>query len=176
MIENNDLGLIPEPILEDKGQQYGSKYAIMRQRENRDLLKDILVAVDACESGDEGRIKSCLGSPEPSVRYWAARAAGSKKLFALRAHLEAMLKDRNGTVRVAAAQSLVQLGDLAAVRILVQEIENGNLLVGMYAIRAIEAIGPQVKAETKVAIRNATKSDYEFTRRIANRLVKTWNL
>ena len=176
MIENKDLGLIPEPILEDKGRQYGSKYAIMLQHENRDLLKNILVAIDACESGDEGRIKSCLGSPEPSVRYWAARAVGSKKLLALSAPLEVMLKDRDGTVRVAAAQSLVQLGDLAAVRILVQEIENGNLLVGMYAIRAIEAVGPQVRAETNAAIQNATKSHYEFTRRIANRLVKTWKL
>lgn len=176
MIENNDLGLIPEPILEDKGKQYGSKYAIMLQRENKSLLRDILAAVDACDSGDKERIKSSLASPEPSIRYWAARAVGSKELFALRTKLEAMLKDRDGTVRVAAAQSLVQLGDLAAVSVLVQEIENSNLLVGMYAIRAIEAIGPRVRAETNAAIQDATKSDYEFTRRIANRLVKTWKL
>ena len=176
MIENNDLGLIPEPILEDKGKQYGSKYAIMLQLENRDLLKDILAAVDACESGDRESIKSCLGSPEPSIRYWAARAVGSKRLSALRAHLELLQRDNDGTVRVAAAQSLVQLGDLTAVSVLVREIENSNLLVGMYAIRAIEAVGPQVKSEANAAIRNATRMDYEFTRRIANRLVKTWKL
>jgi len=177
MIKNNDLGLIPEPILEDKGKQYGSKYAIMLQAENKDLLKDILSTIDACDAGDKAAIETALSSPEPSIRYWAARTVGVKKLASLKKAVRSMIKDEDGAVRVAAAQSLVQLGDMSGVKTLKKEMHHKNLLVGMYAIRALEAIGPKAKARTEAVIKNLAKnSKYEFTRRVARRLVEKWDL
>jgi len=177
MIKNNDLGLIPEPILEDKGKQYGSKYAVMLQAENKDLLKDILSAIDSCDAGDKAAIEAALSSSEPSIRYWAARTVGSKKITSLKEAVQSMLKDKDGTVRVAAAHSMVQLGDMSGVKILKKEMRNKNLLVGMYAIRALEAIGPKAKAETSDEIKDlAEHKTYEFTRRVAKRLVGKWDL
>ena len=52
-------------------------------------------------------------------------------------------------------------------------LEDPNLLVGMYALRAIEELGDagQPFADQIAA---AQKSDYEFSRRIAKRLTGKW--
>ncbi len=174
MIDNRDLGLIPEPILEDKGKACGSKYAVMLQAENKDLLKDILAVIDASDAADAGIIKASLRSREPAIRYWAARAVGAKKMDSLEGRLQRMLEDENGTVRVTAARSLAQLGDFSGLGVLAREITNDNLLVGLYAIRAIEAIGDKARTETETVVRAAVGSRYEFTKRVAKRLVNKW--
>ena len=88
-----------------------------------------------------------------------------------------MLQDKDGTVRVAAAHSIVQLGDMSGVKTLKTELRNQNLLVGMYAIRALEALGPQCKAVAADEIRDLAKNKtYEFTRRVAKRLLEKWEL
>jgi arylsulfatase A-like enzyme len=176
MITNNDLGLIPEPILDDKGKAAGNKFSIMKDPKNKDLLKDILTVVDACDAGNEERIKVSLSSTEPTIRFWAARTTGSLKISELKDQLKEMLKDKDGTVRTAAAQSLYQLGDKSGLHVLAKDITNENLLVGMYAIRALEAIGPDAKDETGDAIKAAKKSPYEFTKRVAKRLTIKWKL
>ena len=48
-------------------------------------------------------------------------------------------------------------------------IDVDNLLVGMYAIRALEKVGPAA-SEVLPAIKDAADSPYEFTRRFAKRL------
>ena len=48
-----------------------------------------------------------------------------------------------------------------------------NLLVGMFALRAIEELGEAGKAH-KAKIATAQKSKYEFSRRIARRLIAKW--
>jgi hypothetical protein len=54
-------------------------------------------------------------------------------------------------------------------KVLVEHIEDPNLLVGMFALRAIEELGDAGKA-SREAIASAQKSKYEFSRRIARRL------
>ena len=65
---------------------------------------------------------------------------------------------------------------LTRIWLLGQEITNDNLLVGLYAIRAIEAIGPKASVDTGRAVKAAVESRYEFTSRVAKRLVKKWDL
>ena len=77
------------------------------------------------------------------------------------------------TVRVAAAQALCKFGDLAHMKILVEHIQDPNLLVGMFALRAIEELGDAGKAQRE-AVAEAQKSKYEFSRRIAKRLTGKW--
>jgi len=72
-------------------------------------------------------------------------------------------------VRVAAAQALCKFGELGQMKVLVEHIEDPNLLVGMFALRAIEELGDAGKA-SREAIASAQKSKYEFSRRIARRL------
>ena len=51
-----------------------------------------------------------------------------------------------------------------------QEVENENLIVGMYAVRGLELAGPESARPFLSTIKAARESPYEFTRRIAGRL------
>jgi hypothetical protein len=53
--------------------------------------------------------------------------------------------------------------------LLASHIDADNLLVGMYAIRALEKVGPAASVVLP-AIKKAVDSPYEFTRRFAKRL------
>ena len=177
MIESKDLGLIPEPILEDLGKKYGSKYAILKAPENKNLVKDLVDIIEAGERGDILKIKEGVISPRAEIRYWAVKAIGNKKIKELKAEVEKLLRDKDATVRVSAAESFAQFGEFKrASDLLAHEITNPNLLVGLYAIRAIEAVGPASRAFVKDKVKKALNSPYEFTKRVAKRLSKEWEL
>ena len=74
-------------------------------------------------------------------------------------------------MRIAAAEALCQLGRSDRyIKMLAGYIEDENYLAGMYAIGAVERLGEKAAA-VKPTIDRAQKSDYEFTRRIARRLM-----
>ena len=84
--------------------------------------------------------------------------------------LAAALDDSSEGVRIAAAYSLCQLGrSSVAIPVLEAEVTNSNLVAGMYAIRALERLGEGARPAL-ATIREAQKSRYEFTRRIARRV------
>jgi recombinational DNA repair protein (RecF pathway) len=67
----------------------------------------------------------------------------------------------------------VEFGDLSHLNLLVEHTQDPNLLVGMFALRAIEELGDAGKKNRDV-IDRAQKSKYEFSRRIAKRLTGKW--
>lgn len=170
MIRNRDLGLIPEPILEDMGRKYGNKYFVLQKPENRDLVRELIEVIEAAERGDKAALLVALDSDCPSRRYWAATGLG---ILGDRAAIEPLSKriaDPSAAVRIAAALALCKLGKQETyARTIIDEIDNRNLIVGMYAIRALEISGADSPAARKAA-EKATKSPYEFTRRIARRI------
>lgn len=177
MVETGDMGLIPEPVLEDLGKKYGSKYAILQAPENKNFVQELIDIVEAGERGDLSQIKEGMKSKRPSIRYWAVKAAGNKKLSELKETVTELLSDEDAAVRVSAAESLAQFGELKkSAELLAGEISNKNLLVGLYAIRAVEAVGEPIKAFTEEEIKKALKSPYEFTKRVAKRLLAEWGI
>ncbi|MCM8539212.1 MAG: sulfatase-like hydrolase/transferase [Lentisphaeraceae bacterium] len=177
MINTGDLGLIPEPILEDLGKQNGSKYAVLKNSENKSLVSDLLNIIEAGEEGSEAKILAGIKSERSEIRYWAVKAIGNLKIKSLKSQVERLLKDPNPSVRVSAAESIAQFGEFSkASAVLNKELFNSNLLVGLYAIRTLETIGLPVRAFVKENIKKALKSKYEFTRRVAKRLMKEWEI
>jgi arylsulfatase A-like enzyme len=176
MINTKDLGLIPEPILEEKGRKYGNKYSILKSSENKTLVSDLLEIIEAGEKSDVVKLKAGLKSTEESIRYWSARALGVKGIGSLKVELSSMLQDKNATVRIAVAESMYRLGDERAVEVLKKEVANPNLLVGMYALRAIESLAFKTKGAVAKTVKSALKSKYEFSKRIAKRLTSLWEL
>ena len=177
MVETKDMGLIPEPILEDMGRMFGSKYAAMNAPENKALVKVLISIIEAGERGEVSKIKEGVKSPNPAIRYWAVKAIGNKKIQELKNEVANLLKDQDAGVRISAAESYAQFGEFKeSSELLAKEITNQNLLVGLYAIRAIEAIGKPIRAFTKDEIKKALKSPYEFTKRVAKRLVLEWEI
>jgi arylsulfatase A-like enzyme len=170
MEDSGDLGLIPEPILEDLGLTCGNKLFILDAPENHNLVTEL---VELIEDGEQERLdKLCaaLASPRPSIRYWDATWLGLVGKVNCVDELENRLMDPDATVRIAVALALYRLGHASrSVEILAEEIRNYNLLVGLYAIRALESMGEgaQPARDAVVAARN---HPYEYVRRIANRL------
>lgn len=175
MVTSRDMGLVPEPVLEDLGKKYGSKYDAMRHADQKGLIEELIRVADAGAWGRVGELNKALKSPRPSVRYWAAIGLGNTGRAAA-GILEKYLDDPSATVRIAAALGLCRRHDNPrALRLLAREIDNANLVVGLYAIRAIEELGDRARS-TAPAILKATGSKYNTTQRVANRLVSKWRL
>jgi arylsulfatase A-like enzyme len=175
MIASRDLGLIPEPILEEMGARYGSKYAALRAPENAQLAPAILATIDAGVRQDRQALQQALGSAQAAVRYWAVvwLGQGGQDEASARATLMPYLEDSSPAVRVAAGRALVALGDRAgALEVLGRELDNPNLVVGHYAIRALEELG-DLALPLLPKIQAARQNPYDSTRRIADRLSKT---
>ena len=176
MVRTRDMGLVPEPILEDLGKEYRTKYDAMGHPDQGGLVGELLRVTEAGARDKVPELLDGLESPRPSVRYWAAIGLGNTGRAADVDILEGFLEDTSATVRIAAALSLARHYEHEeALAILAREIENPNLVVGLYAIRAIEELGDRAEAAAP-AVRAALDSPYDTTRRVARRLAARWAL
>lgn len=172
MADSRDPGLIPEPILEDLGKQHGSKPSAMNQPAMRELLPRLIAIIEAGERKDNGAIRRALGASDPCERYWAATWAGVNRDAGATDALRKLITSPTPVVRVAASLALCQLGhDGAYLPKLAELIEDPNLIVGMYAMNAIEQTGLRNHVAA-LAAETARASPYEFTRRYGRRLAE----
>jgi len=173
MTDTRDMGLIPEPILEDVGREAGNKYRAFLENDHSKQTLRLIDVITAGEANDGAKLLQYATSSDPSTRYWAAVWLGVNQAADGKATLLKLTADRVPAVRVAAAQALCRLGDLDHLKLLVEHVNDPNLLVGMFALRAIEELGDAGKAH-RADIAAAQKSKYEFSRRIARRLTGKW--
>ena len=173
MMATRDMGLIPEPILEDVGREEGNKYLAFLNKDRDKQTRRLIDVITAGEANESDKLMGFAKSPDPSTRYWAAVWLGVNKTAGSKAILLELTNDSVPTVRVAAARALFEFGDLNYLNLLVEHIKDPNLLVGMFALRAIEELGDAGKKH-RDAIDKAQKSMYEFSRRIAKRLTGKW--
>jgi arylsulfatase A-like enzyme len=175
MIQNNDLGLIPEPILEDMGKQYGNKYFVLQKHPDKNLARKLIKIIAAADQGNTNALNIALKSKEPAIRYWAATGLGRLEVASAIASLSKATNDSSAAVRIAASLALCKLGQADQhIPSIIKEINNSNLIAGMYAIRALELSAIDTP-EVRNAVEKARKSPYEFTRRIANRMSTKFN-
>jgi arylsulfatase A-like enzyme len=171
MIESRDLGLIPEPILEDLGRAYGNKSVILTHPDNAGLVEKLLTVFDHGQAADLAELQLDLKSDRPSIRYWAATWLGVSGDASVVRNLHAHLTDENAAVRIAAALALYRLHTHENVLpYVVREVDSGNPIVGMYALRALEQMGDSARPALPT-IRQARSSDYQYSRRLAKRLM-----
>ncbi len=172
MAEVNDPGLIPEPYLEEIGKIHGNKYLAMKQPEYENIQERLIIIIEAGEKGDNSILIDALASEEPSERYWAATWLGVNQEKFAKNRVEALLKDNDPSVRIAANLALYKIEpNYNPIPALSQEIENKNRTVGMYAMNAIEQTGILNDEVRKVA-KKASESDYEFTKRFGRYLMR----
>ena len=71
MVDSGDPGLIPEPVLEDLGKQYGSKLAAMKQSALLKLIPRLIAIIEAGERKDSYAVRRALTTAaDPSEAYW----------------------------------------------------------------------------------------------------------
>jgi len=172
MEEINDPGLIPEPILEDLGKQYGNKYTAMQQPEFADIQNRLIKIIEAGENAEIPILTEALNSKDPSERYWAVTWLGVNKAQSEKDKVIVLSNDDNPAVRIAALLAHYKIDKtFNPIPSLNKELVNDNLIVGMYAMNAIEQSGIR-NAEVKSVAEKAINSQYEFTSRFGNYLME----
>lgn len=172
MEETNDPGLIPEPILEELGRKYGNKYTAMQQAEYAGINKRLIQIIEAGEKQDNAVLLKTLASQEASERYWAATWLGVNKVKSASDQVKLLTKDIDPSVRISANLALYNIDpSYNPIPALVKEVSHENLIVGMYAMSAIEQTGIRNDAVKTIA-ETASNSRYEFTQRYGKYLLK----
>jgi len=170
MDETNDPVLIPEPLLEDLGKQYGNKYSALRQEGMDQLRKNLIHIVESGEQQNNEVLMESIDSGEAAERYWAATWLGVNRVEGAQAKVAALTSDPDPSVRIAANLALYKIDpSYDPIPALGQEVNHRNLIVGMYAMGAIEQTGIRNEAVKAIA-EIATQSTYEFTKRYGNYL------
>jgi len=173
ILETKDLGFIPEPILEEMGKKYGNKYYILQQPENSGLIRECMRVLRLDEQGEVEELQKALSDKRPSIRFWAAYGLGNipELPAGAVASLKELLEDESDAVKIAAARALCRTGHTEpALHILSDNLENSNLITGMYATLFIEDLNEEMIEKIMPAIEKAKDGPYEFTRRIAVRI------
>lgn len=171
MAETNDPGLIPEPWLEELGRIYGNKYSAMNQPEYRDINTRLIQIIDAGTRQNNAFLFNQLEAQEPAERYWAVTWLGVNKVKSAQTKVEALTSDKNPSVRIAANLALYKIDpSYDPIPALSKEVNHKNLIVGMYAMNAIEQSGIRNDAVKEIAA-TASKSKYEFTMRFGKYLM-----
>jgi arylsulfatase A-like enzyme len=169
MLETRDCGLFPEPALEDMGREHGSKYAAMKAG-NAACLPDLIATIEAGERNDTDTLIEALQSDEPAQRYWACTGIGNQRITHAKPALETAAADPVPAVRVAAHLALWQLDhDNSPIKKLAELIDTPNLIVGMYAMNAIERTGVLNRTVARAA-EKALANPYNPTQRYGKRL------
>jgi len=176
MAETNDPGLIPEPILEEMGKKYGNKYTAMKQAEYSNIQARLIDVIEAGERKDITFLLKSAESQEPSERYWAVTWLGVNKEISARKKVDNLTTDPDPSVRIAANLALYKIDPgFDPIPSLGKEVNHHNLIVGMYAMSAIEQTGLRNAAVKEIA-EMASKNDYEFTRRYGKYLMASIQL
>jgi hypothetical protein len=140
MIVNQDLSLIPEPLMRNLARDQ-SPMDIFVEREMFPIEK-ILFMADLKGRGEiylEDLIAG-LSDPSPAVRYWSAKGLSILEEKAIPAHesLQGLLNDDFGIVQIAAAEALCKSensGD--AINILGDALLEDDIVTRLYAAMSI---------------------------------------
>ncbi|MBN2028854.1 sulfatase-like hydrolase/transferase [bacterium] len=171
-----DLGLIPEPILEEMGREYGNTYFILQREDNRHLIDDIRKVIEWGENGESSlvQLSENLSHPSPAVRFRAAYAIGNRGVEAhqVSEKLQVLLSDGSSSVQIAAARGLCLLGfSREAISVLRHALRtNTNCAVRHYAALFFDDIGEMARPYLS-DFEMAQKDQYEPVCIVAQRLV-----
>jgi len=176
MRRTNDLGLVPEPVIERFAARYQSRCDILKDRQNKHLLDDILEVIELGEKQTSpAELAEKMKDPRPSIRWWAARklSAAPDKAMPAAPVLTAALSDTSAAVRVASARTLCIIGQTdKALPVLTRELSNSDQVVRHYAALALEDIGNKARPVIE-AVETATNDKYEYVKRLTSRLTAT---
>ena len=172
MTESNDPGLIPEPILEELGKEYGHKSIALQQLKYADINERLIRIIEAGERQNNAVLLEALYSQYPSERYWAVTWLGVNKAVSALEKVEELTRDNDPSVRIATNLALYKIDPTYdPIPALSKEVSHNNLVVGLYAMSAIDQTGIRNDAVRDIA-EKASKSDYEFTRRFGDYLTQ----
>jgi uncharacterized sulfatase len=145
--ETRDLGLIPEPVLQETAVRYTLGTA-----------PEFPARLERLRAANSKPTAAHREDADPAVRFWAVRRLKDKAALAL------FLNDPAPVVRIAAARNLAPEGEAAAV--LVKELGHPNDFVRLHAAHALDEERVQAPG-VREALQAALKDPQDYVRRVA---------
>ncbi|MEW4526562.1 sulfatase-like hydrolase/transferase [Maioricimonas sp. JC845] len=151
VLETRDLGLIPEPIIGERREQFGSEYEILRQSGSDEYNTQLATIASLASEGPSAlpRLIDAADDPDSAIRYWAAVGIGNigEPARDQAAELmEATLSDESSAVRTAAARALCRMGlPDSALPVLVHELTTGAQWERLHAAIVLDQIDEQAR-------------------------------
>ncbi|KAA0988849.1 sulfatase family protein [Dyadobacter aurulentus] len=180
LIESKDVGFIPEALL-SKISETTPLYDYAKS--GRYDLKRVVETAEIASSRDKSKLSEItkrLGDKDPVVRYWAVIGTIVLKNDAASAKskLLTLLSDPEIAVRIAAAESLLALGETdKPVQTLSEALTDKNQMARVQALNVLETIGlkaqPAVANVKSLLKENQKDSDYDV--RAAKQILEQLN-
>ncbi|MCG8527219.1 MAG: sulfatase-like hydrolase/transferase [Opitutales bacterium] len=177
--DTRDTGLIPEPLLAEAELILGSRYAILRNPKDMDLIDRLSEISRMASAGPDALpdLKQALKDPNPIIRYWAATGMGNLgeqakvSLEQITEHLD----DESRVVRIALARALCLMNEPEnALSILTEALDKGAQWERLHAAIVLDEIDEMARpviAEMKAALkpRKDLYADGKYVIRTTNR-------
>jgi len=177
MLDTRDLGLIPEPELVELEKMYGTRYAILPELSRVDpsfqeRLRSVAILAGRPQPGDLPALIQALESQHAAIRYWAITGIGNLGKQGARAvgSVKKAVNDSSGTVRVAAARALFQLGheDNVALPALIAELKSPHEWIRLHAALALDGIGEKARPAIPALTEALRGTENKYVVRVAN--------
>ena len=173
ILATKDLGLIPEPEIVRRTEEYGSAYAILEQPDAERLLARLRQVVIAGEQGRGAvsRLSGALDDEDAAIRYWGAIGLGNLRGDARSAAglLTAALGDESPSVRIAAARALCLMDmETGALPVLVRELKNDGQWVRLAAALALDELGEKARPAIDALEEALGDKENKYVVRVAN--------
>jgi uncharacterized sulfatase len=170
MVDNRDLGLLPEAEIHRRAGQ-APPYEMARRPDAYPLERIHETALLAQKGPDAVvGLLDRLGDADAAVRFWAATGLGvhgSNNPDAVQA-LRRALADDNPTVRLAAAEGLFRLGvDIDVLPVLQAGLKDDNEWVRLHAINVLDRMGERARPAL-ADIRAAAKDSNQYVVRVVD--------
>lgn len=178
MVENRDLGLIPEPRLVELAEEAGTRWAILRQsdRDHRAFMHRLRAAASLAGTptiADLPALVDRFRAKEPSIRYWAATGIGNIGPDAATAAdlMHGGLSDEAPVVRVAAARALFHLEtrETSALPAVVEELRSNREWIRLQAALVLDEIGEKARPAIPALKEALGDVHNKYVVRVANR-------
>ncbi|WP_031526974.1 sulfatase family protein [Dyadobacter crusticola] len=180
LIDSKDVGFIPEALLSKIS---GTTSLFEYAKSGKYDVKRVIETAEIASSRDKSKLSEItkrLGDKDPVVRYWAVIGTIVLKNDAASAksQLLTLLNDPEITVRIAAAESLLALGETEKpVQTLSEALKDSSQMARVQALNVLETIGskaqPAVANVKSLLKENPKDSDYDV--RAAKQILEQLN-
>ena len=166
VLETKDIGLIPESEIVTREQQFGSRYAILRQQGADDLMRRIRDMASLTLDGSKALsgLLSGLSDEDSIVRYWALIGLGNISAEA-KPHADAIrqhLRSDSAAERTAAARALARMGNSnEALPVLTQILADGRQWERLAAVIVLDEMEDDARPALS-AMQSALKPRTDF--------------
>jgi uncharacterized sulfatase len=148
--DTRDLGLIPEPEIDRREEELGSRYAILRQPDGDDRIRRIRDTASLTLAGPSAlsELTKALSDEDAAVRYWAAIGIGNLAPHdaSVIERMTEALQDESASVRVAAARALARIDQAErGLPVLARELREGPQWVRLNAAIVLDEMDEKAR-------------------------------